>query len=169
MLLETPAGLVAAPDRRTLREWICHPDGWPRPTRAAVRRHLTTLFPPVRLRGWLELRCMDSLPEPWWPAVVAAVVAWMDSPEIDQQVDSALSAAPDSIETAAAHGIGVPELQALAETLLGLALPVVPAAQRRAVDSLLELVRDARTPGSVLATDIRSRGSAAVVLELLGE
>lgn len=167
MLLDTPAGLVAAPYRRSLRDWIDHPRGWPPPTGADVRRHLTTLFPPVRLRGWLELRCLDSLPDPWWPAVVAAVVAWMDASEIDEPVAAALAAAPASIETAARDGIGHPWLRTAAETLLGLAVPAVSAALRPGVSALLDLVRDARTPGSVLADEMRRRGSAAVVQELV--
>ena len=28
--------------------------------------HLTTLFPPVRPKGWLELRMFDALPTPFW-------------------------------------------------------------------------------------------------------
>lgn len=37
-----------------------HPLGWP--TVDDLLYHLTTLFPPVRLRGWLELRMIDALP-----------------------------------------------------------------------------------------------------------
>src|SRR4029450_13603814 len=36
-----------------------------------VSYHFTTLFPPVRPRGWLEMRMIDSLPDPWWRAAVA--------------------------------------------------------------------------------------------------
>jgi glutamate--cysteine ligase len=45
-----------------------------RPTRADLDFHLSTLFPPVRPRGWLELRVVDAQPVATWQ-VVAAVVA----------------------------------------------------------------------------------------------
>ena len=35
------------------------------------RYHLTTLFPPVRPKGWLELRMFDALPSPVWQVAVA--------------------------------------------------------------------------------------------------
>jgi glutamate--cysteine ligase len=38
-----------------------HPAGWP--TTEDYRYHLSTLFPPVRPRGWLELRVLDALPD----------------------------------------------------------------------------------------------------------
>ncbi|MGH2717384.1 MAG: glutamate-cysteine ligase family protein, partial [Actinomycetota bacterium] len=37
------------------------------PTEDDLSYHLTTLFPPVRPRGWLELRVLDALGDPWWP------------------------------------------------------------------------------------------------------
>ena len=43
-------------------DWIIggHELGWP--TEEDLAYHLTTLFPPIRPRGWLELRMVDSLP-----------------------------------------------------------------------------------------------------------
>ena len=167
MLLEGPDGLRAAPRRRTLRAWVTDPEDWPVATADDVRRHLTTLFPPVRLRGWLELRCMDSLPDVWWPAVVAAVVAWMDAPELESEVDAVLAGAGTASDTAARLGLGDPELRDRAEALLTLAVPLVPADVRPAVAALLALVRDGHTPGSLLAADMRRRGPAAVLEELV--
>jgi glutamate--cysteine ligase len=167
MFIPSAAGLRAAPCRRTLREWVSDPAGWPAATAEDVRRHLTTLFPPVRLRGWLELRCMDSLPDAWWPAVVVAVVAWMDRPELDLSVETRLAGPSTSLATAARLGVGDPQLRRLTDTLLTLAVPYVPAELRSDVEALIELVRDGRTPGSVLAADMRRRGPAAVVQELI--
>ncbi len=57
-------------------DWIAegHELGWPTPE--DLEYHLTTLFPPVRPRRWLELRMIDALPDPWWqvPVAVAAVL-----------------------------------------------------------------------------------------------
>ena len=54
-------------------EWIVggHELGWP--TQEDLAYHLTTLFPPIRPRGWLELRMFDALPLEW--SVVPAIVA----------------------------------------------------------------------------------------------
>ena len=41
-----------------------------RPTVADLDYHLTTLFPPVRPRRFLEIRYLDSVPDDVWPAVV---------------------------------------------------------------------------------------------------
>ncbi|MDP6538851.1 MAG: glutamate-cysteine ligase family protein [Planctomycetota bacterium] len=54
-----------------LRDWIA--EGHPRhgyPCLADVDYHLTTLFPEVRLRGFLELRSVDAVPRRWRGAVV---------------------------------------------------------------------------------------------------
>jgi glutamate--cysteine ligase len=65
----------------TARAWIerGHALGWP--TAADMSYHLTTLFPPVRPRGWLELRMIDSLPDPWWRVPVAVAAALVDDAE----------------------------------------------------------------------------------------
>ncbi len=66
----------------SFRRWIRegHPRyGWP--TAADLEYHLTTLFFEVRVRGFLELRAPDALPEPWWAVPVALVAALMYDPE----------------------------------------------------------------------------------------
>ena len=42
--------------------------------------HLTTLFPPVRPRGYVEIRCLDALPDRWWPAIAAITATLLDDP-----------------------------------------------------------------------------------------
>ena len=56
-----------------------HELGWP--TLPDFEYHLTTLFPPVRPRGWFELRTLDALPDDWWPVAVAVTTALFDDPE----------------------------------------------------------------------------------------
>ena len=64
----------------SFERWIAdgHELGWP--TLDDLAYHLTTLFPPVRPRGWLELRMIDALPEEWWPVAVAVTAALLDDP-----------------------------------------------------------------------------------------
>jgi glutamate--cysteine ligase len=61
--------------------WLAegHELGWPDEDDLAY--HVSTLFPPVRARGWLELRVVDAVPEPWWPVAVAVTAALLDDPE----------------------------------------------------------------------------------------
>jgi glutamate--cysteine ligase len=69
-------------DGMTLAAWLehGHPLGWP--TEADLREHLTTLFPPVRPRGYLELRVIDALGDSVWPvAAETAVSMLLDGPE----------------------------------------------------------------------------------------
>jgi glutamate--cysteine ligase len=73
----------------TFADWVTrgHPAGYP--TADDLAYHLTTLFPPVRPRGWLELRMLDALPDPWW-RVAAAVTAGL---LLDADAPDALAAA----------------------------------------------------------------------------
>ena len=61
--------------------WLAegHELGWPDEDDLAY--HVSTLFPPIRARGWLELRVIDALPDRWWPVAVAVTAALLDDPE----------------------------------------------------------------------------------------
>ena len=63
-----------APPGTTFGDWVAGGA----PSRADLDYHLTTLFPPVRLRGWFELRYLDALPDPWWQVAVAVATALLD-------------------------------------------------------------------------------------------
>lgn len=75
-LRREPAGDWTAPTGRTLASWL---DGGIAERPASLDDldyHLTTLFPPVRPRGWLELRMIDAQPEDGWlvPTLLASVL-----------------------------------------------------------------------------------------------
>ena len=69
------------PEGLTFREWAR--SGGPRPpTREDLDYHITTLFPPVRPRGFLELRMIDAQPgEDGWIVPLAVTKALFDDPE----------------------------------------------------------------------------------------
>jgi ergothioneine biosynthesis glutamate--cysteine ligase EgtA len=81
----------AAPPGLTFRDWVR--DGGSGtlrvPTREDLDYHLSTLFPPVRPRGHLELRMIDAQPGDGWvvPAAVASVLA-----DDERAADAALAA-----------------------------------------------------------------------------
>lgn len=67
-------------ERFSFRRWIerGHPLG--HPTVDDLDYHLTTMFPPVRAKGWLELRYLDALPDEWWPVAAAVTTVLVDDP-----------------------------------------------------------------------------------------
>ncbi|NGN70211.1 ergothioneine biosynthesis glutamate--cysteine ligase EgtA, partial [Streptomyces sp. A7024] len=76
-----PTASWDAPPGLSLREWVRDgADGERAPGVGDLDYHLTTLFPPVRPRGWMELRMIDAQPGDGWvvPLVVAATL--MDDP-----------------------------------------------------------------------------------------
>nr|WP_245984364.1 ergothioneine biosynthesis glutamate--cysteine ligase EgtA [Streptomyces tateyamensis] len=64
----------SAPAGLTFRAWLRRPPA-ERPTLADLEYHLTTLFPPVRPRGYLELRMIDAQPGDGWVAPAALTAA----------------------------------------------------------------------------------------------
>ncbi|MGW2230475.1 ergothioneine biosynthesis glutamate--cysteine ligase EgtA [Streptomyces formicae] len=81
--LDDSAGHTAwpVPEGLTFRAWTR--SRAPRaPTREDLDYHLTTLFPPVRPRGHLELRMVDAQPgEDGWIVPLAVTAALFDDPE----------------------------------------------------------------------------------------
>jgi glutamate--cysteine ligase len=90
-----------------------HELGWP--TIDDFEYHLTTLFPPVRPRGWLELRMIDALQEEWWPVAVAVTTALLDDPAASEEAAAAVAPVRDSWTAAARDSLAVPALHAAAE------------------------------------------------------
>ena len=74
-------GPWTAPAGLTFRDWLRgSAAGLAPPTWADLDYHLTTLFPPVRPRGHLELRAVDAQPGDGWRVVVALVAGLLDTP-----------------------------------------------------------------------------------------
>jgi glutamate--cysteine ligase len=91
------------------------------PTTADLAVHLSTLFPPVRPRGWFEVRYLDAQPAEWWPVPVAVLSALLDDPVAAAVVAEACSDVADW-ETAARRGLAAPGLQAAAVACFDAAL-----------------------------------------------
>jgi glutamate--cysteine ligase len=76
-----------APSGLTFRDWVRGAVG-PPPTADDLDYHMSTLFPPVRPRGHLELRVIDAQPGDGWIVPTAVVSALLDDP-VAAQVASA--------------------------------------------------------------------------------
>ncbi|MFC5721484.1 ergothioneine biosynthesis glutamate--cysteine ligase EgtA [Streptomyces gamaensis] len=137
MVLRSRGGCWDAPKGLDLRGWIR--SGRPRPATAEdVAYHLTTLFPPVRPRGHLELRMIDAQPgADGWLVPLAVTVALCDDPVAAETSYRAVKALADAAGEAPAprnplwyraarHGLADPELRATAATCFAAAREALP-------------------------------------------
>ena len=166
MLVRSGASFQAVTERIRLREWLIDPT---RIGRAAeptdLDYHLTTLFPPVRPRGYLELRCLDSLPRTWWPAVVAFVVTLVDDPFAADLARDACAGITTDLAGAARFGLTDPRLHRAAAACAEIAVARGPEALVPELERLAELIAAGRAPGD----DVRDRIEAAGPLRVLEE
>jgi glutamate--cysteine ligase len=137
-----------------------------RPTVADLDMHLTTLFPPVRLRGYLELRYMDVAAPRWWPAVAAVAATLLDDKAAADQAMAATERAARRWGEAARYGLRDELLADSARRCLAIAAGRVPAELSPAVADLAELVESGRSPGDLLASRIEEIGPLAAFEEL---
>jgi glutamate--cysteine ligase len=112
--------------------------GGRRPTQDDLDYHLTTLFPPVRPRRWLEIRYLDSLPDAVWPAVVFTLVTLLDDPVAADIAAEATEAVATAWDRAAQIGLGDRRLHEAAIRCVRTAAERAPAELE---ESMLQLVR----------------------------
>jgi glutamate--cysteine ligase len=91
----------------TFRDWIV--GGEPRPpAESDLAYHLTTLFPPVRARGHLELRMIDTQrTDGDWTAALALVTALIDDPAAADRSRAALEPVTEPAWTTVAARAGL--------------------------------------------------------------
>src|SRR3984885_8632971 len=136
------------------------------PTAADLDVHLTTLFPPVRLRGYLELRYLDMTASQWWPAIAAVATTLMDDPVAADMATEATERAATLWTEAARDGLGHAVLAESARRCLAIAAARAPAGLRPCVADLAELIESGRCPGDLLAQRIAEIGPHATFEEL---
>jgi glutamate--cysteine ligase len=112
--------------------------GGRRPTQDDLDYHLTTLFPPVRPRRWLEIRYLDSLPDAMWPAVVFTLVTLLDDPVAADIAAEATEVVATAWDRAAQIGLGDRRLHEAAIRCVQTAAERAPAELE---ESMLQLVR----------------------------
>ena len=111
-----------APAGTTFADWLA--DG--APTAADLDYHLTTLFPPVRLRGWIELRYLDALPDPLWQVAVAVATALLDDDLAADAARAACAPVEGRWREAARLATADPALAAAAQACLLIAADALP-------------------------------------------
>lgn len=120
-----PQPWVAAPGM-TLREWVAGSTPWGRPTYDDLAYHLSTLFPPVRPHGWLELRAIDALPDHLWPVAVAVVAALVEDPRAADSARDATAGLDGHQHRAARDALGDRDLRRAADRCFVAALAALP-------------------------------------------
>jgi len=115
-------------DGRSFSEWIAEPRGR-EPGNEDWITHLTTLFPHVRPRSWIELRFIDTPREEWWDVPLVILPALLYDDDARTAVTELLSPTVPRLaaltETASLKGVSDPELGALAESVFRIALAAV--------------------------------------------
>jgi glutamate--cysteine ligase len=138
----------SAPPGLTFRGWL-RGQGERRPTLDDLTYHLSTLFPPVRPRGHLELRMIDAQPgDDGW--IVPAAVAWALFD--DQKAAEEAMAAAEPLTSGNGHrqlngtGHGDPWLQAARH---GLADPALAQASERCFEAANAALGRADAPADI--------------------
>jgi len=96
------------------RRWLTDGHELGYPTIDDLDYHLTTLFPPVRPKGWLELRFLDALPTPWWQVAAAVTAAVVRHPDAGARAERAAGPFAGCWALASVYGLGHPGLQGAA-------------------------------------------------------
>ncbi|HVL51012.1 MAG TPA: glutamate-cysteine ligase family protein [Actinomycetota bacterium] len=130
MFIRHRGGAEAIQQRMTFAQWLEQGHGLGFPDLEDLTVHLSTLFPPIRPKGWLELRMIDALPDPWWrvPVVVASMVY---DEEAARRIDRLVEPTADLWEVAARQGM---ENELLSHTAQGVFNTALDAIERLEVD-----------------------------------
>ncbi|MEV0692152.1 ergothioneine biosynthesis glutamate--cysteine ligase EgtA [Streptomyces sp. NPDC050388] len=137
MCVRRDGGRWDVPEGLSFREWTR--SRVPRaPTRDDLDYHVTTLFPPVRPRGHLELRMIDAQPgDDGWIVPLAVTTALFDDPEAAETAYRAVKPLAERAHgmpaphnplwrDAARGGLADPELREVAAACFAAALRALP-------------------------------------------
>ncbi len=176
--LKAPVMLVHTPEAVPVTQYVPFADwadgrtllGGRRPTIADLEYHLTTLFPPVRPRQWLEIRYLDSVPDDLWPAAVFTLVTLLDDATAAEVGAAAVEPVASAWDTAARIGLRDRRLHTAANRCVAAAAERLPApCSAQLSDSmqrLLRLVEQGRCPGDEFSDAVIKRGIAPTVARL---
>lgn len=174
--LKAPVMLVQGPETVPMTEVVAFADwadgrallGGRRPTVADLEYHLTTLFPPVRPRGFLEIRYLDSTPDDIWPAVVFTLTALLDDPAAAGVAAQATESVATEWDRAARVGLGDRRLQQSALRCVQTAADLAPAELHDAMQRLLTQVEQGRSAADDFSDLVVGTGIRAAVSRLAG-
>ncbi|TLF59455.1 ergothioneine biosynthesis glutamate--cysteine ligase EgtA [Nocardia cyriacigeorgica] len=141
----------AAPPGATFADWLSgalDDEVGRRPDRSDLDYHLTTMFPPVRPSGHLEVRYLDAQPDESWTVPIDVIDALMSSPAAVAEATGIAGPTAGRWLDAARCGLADREIRAAAAELLDAAAThaATPAAAD-AIHAAAQRCRSARHPG----------------------
>ncbi|MFN3003390.1 ergothioneine biosynthesis glutamate--cysteine ligase EgtA [Mycolicibacterium wolinskyi] len=172
--MRAPVMLVNSPGAVPVTNWVPFADwadgravlGGRRPTEADLDYHLTTLFPPVRPRRWLEIRYLDSVSDALWPAAVFTLTTLLDDPAAAEIAAQATESVATAWDRAAQAGLADRHLHAAALTCVQAAAERAPAELEESMRHLVRSVEQGRCPADDFADRAVQHGIAAAVSQL---
>ncbi len=163
MLIRRSDGPWVPDPGMTFAEWVDGASGHAPPTYDDLAYHLTTLFPPVRPHGWLELRTLDALPDEHWPVAVAVASTLVENAQAADRARAALDElGPVDSTTVARDALADPRLQRAAVNCFEAVLDALPRIDDGAglagpvTDYLERYVLRGRTPADDALDDWRA-------------
>lgn len=114
------------PEAVTFADWVGGALD-PPPTTADLDYHVSTLFPPVRPHGHLEVRYLDAQPGRQWALPVAVLAALLSDPDLTARARQACAPAAGRWVSAARHGLADRVLRSAAVAVFELAVEALPA------------------------------------------
>ena len=172
--LRAPVMLVHCPDPQPVRDWVPFADwadgrvllGGRRPTTADLDYHLTTLFPPVRPRGWLEIRYLDAVPDALWPALVFTLVTLLDDDRAAMLAAEVVEPVATAWDAAARVGLGDRRLFAAANRCVAIAGERTPPELADSMALLTQMVERGGAPGTTSPSAPSAGGIASAIVQL---
>ncbi|KUI35464.1 ergothioneine biosynthesis glutamate--cysteine ligase EgtA [Mycobacterium sp. IS-1496] len=172
--LRAPVMLVHTPEPVAVTDWVPFADwadghtllGGRRPTRADLEYHLTTLFPPVRPRRWLEIRYLDAVSDALWPAVAFTLTTLLDDPVAADIAAEATESVATAWDRAARMGLGDRRLHAAATRCVQTAAERAPAPVMESMQQLVRSVEEGRSPADDFADRAVAYGIGRAVRQL---
>ena len=137
-----------------------------RPTVADLDYHLTTLFPPVRPRRFLEIRYLDSVPDALWPAVVFTLTTLLDDPVAADVAAEATEPVATAWDRAAQLGLGDRRMHDAAKRCVQVAADRAPAELEESMEQMVRSVEKGRCPADDFSDRVVRNGIATAVTEL---
>ncbi|SCL24421.1 glutamate--cysteine ligase [Micromonospora pallida] len=137
----------------TFADWIDGALSRP-PTTDDLDYHLSTLFPPVRPRGYLEIRYLDAQSGRDWVVPVAVLAALFGDPATTAAAVACATSVADRWYQAARYGLADPPLARAAGELFDLALAALPGLDLPAGEHQ-EIVRGVRRRQAVAERNAR--------------
>src|SRR6185312_13011827 len=109
------------------------------------------------------IRCIDALPDRWWPAVAAITAVLIDDPIAAERAAQLCEPVRDARAAAARDGLADPAIRAAALGCVELVATRCPPPLKADVEAYAELLHRGHTPGDELEAAIRADGPLAAL------